>query len=282
MNEAALAMTGELATAIAANTNTDTRSLPARTSHLKEMGRSPAHCRNAMLNDREASLSMRIGSGAHSLILGGPDVLLCPTKQRRGKEYDLWRKGQPADAIVLLPKEYKKAHGIAAAVRANRLACQVLFAPGTVYEGTIFWERNGRARRSTPDARTLSHLADLKTCRSAEPEKFRWDAIKLGYHIQMGDYAEAMKVKNGFAPKDVYIVAVEQNAPHVCTVHRLTTGALERGLNKADEWLGKLIECEASGIWPGYADQILDFDVPIDPVDLEWGDEDDNDDKEAA
>lgn len=276
---AALAATCELAAVIAANDRPDPRSLPVRFSHLKEMGRSAAHCFHAMQFDKEPTLAMRMGSGVHSLILGGPPVLCCPTKQRRGKEYDAWFVLQEPNSIVLSKKDYDRAHRIAESVRGNRLANQVLFAPGTVYEETIFWEQNGRARRSTPDARSKRHLVDLKSCRSAEPEKFRWDAIRMGYHVQLADYAQAMTAQNGYAPRDVYVVAVEQHAPHLCTVHRLTPGALERGAKQASEWLAKLIECEQAGVWPGYVDTIQDFDVPLDiETDLVW--DDDNSDEE--
>jgi hypothetical protein len=276
VTDAALAQTGELAAMVAAN-DADTRDLPVRTSHLKQMGRSAAHCRHSMLSNWEQTLSQRLGTGTHSLLLGGPPVLLCPTKQRKGKDYTDWLKLQVPGAIVLTKKEYGKAHRMAASVRENKLAAQVLFAPGTIYEETIFWEQKGRKRRSTPDARTTSHLTDLKTTRDASPEKFLWEVVRYGYHVQCGDYSDAMKSVNGYAPKDVYVVAVENKEPHLCTVHRMTTGTLERGSKQAGVWLDKVIECERTGIWAGYADTILDLDIPPDPVDLIWDDEDSND-----
>ena len=272
MTDAALALTAELRDELE-QSSSDTTRLPARFSHLKAMGRSAAHCRDAMLNDYEPTLAMRLGLGTHSLLLGGPPVLLCPTKQRKGKDYTAWLEKQTPGAIVLTSKEYDRAHRMNEAVRNNAQAVQVLFQPGTIYENTILWEQNGRARRSTPDARTKRHLVDLKTARDAEPERFRWDAIRNGYNIQLADYAEAMKAEQGYPPRDVYIVAVESKRPYLCTVHRLTTGALERGAKQAATWLAQLIECEQTGKWPGYADSILDFDVPIDPVDLVWDDE---------
>ena len=273
-------MTAQLRDELAANDQKASALTPIRNSHLKAMGRSAAHCHHAMQFDMEPTLAMRLGKGTHSLILGGPSVLLCPTKQRKGKDYDAWRKEQPEDAIVLTAKEYRKAHAMADAVRANPLASKVLFAPGTIYEDTILWEQNGRARRCTPDARTERHLVDLKSCRDATPERFRWDAIKMGYHVQMADYAQAMAAQNGQPPRDVYIVAVESSGAHQCSVHRLTPGALERGLKQANEWMAQLLECERSGVWPGYSDVIVDFDVPLDvDVDLDWGDDDDSDDE---
>lgn len=281
MNAATHAETGVLRDELAANDQIDPRTMPVRFSHLKAFGRSAAHARHAMQFDMEQTLAMRLGKGVHSLILGGPVVLLCPTKQRKGKDYDAWRKDQPADAIVLTTKEHKRAHAMAASVKANKLASQVIYAPESIYEETIFWEQNGRKRRSTPDVRSYRHLVELKTGRDAEPEKFRWEAIKMGYHGQLADYSAAMTAQNGQPPRDVYIVAVESTGAHECSVHRLTPGALERGAAMVAGWMTQLVECERSGVWPGYSTTIMDFDVPLDvDVDLKWDDEDETDGNE--
>jgi hypothetical protein len=283
VNEPALSMTGELRDELAANDQIDPRDMPVRFSHLKAFGRSAAHARHAMQFDMEPTLAMRLGKGVHSLILGGPVVLLCPTKQRKGKDYNEWRKEQPSDAIVLTAKEFKKSHAMAASVRANKLASQVIYAPESIYEETIFWEQDGRQRRCTPDVRSYRHLVELKSGRDAEPERFRWDAIKMAYHGQLADYSAAMKWQNGQPPRDVYIVAVESSGAHECSVHRLTPGALERGAKLVAGWMAQLIECEQTGIWPGYSSTIVDFDVPLDvDADLKWDDEDDDNQEEES
>jgi hypothetical protein len=63
-------------------------------------------------------------------------------------------------------------------------------------------------------------------------------------------------------------------------VHQLTLRALEAGGRLMTDWVDRIIECERSGVWPGYSASPVDLDVPFDvDVDLEWGDED-SDDKE--
>lgn len=276
MNVAAEQMTAELAAELASNAYRapDSRTIELRNSHLKAMGRSPAHCHHAMQFDSEPTLARRVGSGVHSLLLGGPAVVGWKGKQRRGKDFDSWRAEQSDDAIVLLERDRRRAVAIASAIRSHPIAERVLFQPDMVYEETIRWEWLGRARRCTPDARSKSHLVELKSCRTAEPEKFRWDAMRMGYHAQLADYCAAIEAQNGYAPKDVYIVAVEQLPPHAVVVQRLTAKALEQGAKLVRGWMERFLVCEESNAWPGYTECVVDFDVPDDDLELTYADDD--------
>ncbi|MBA2683778.1 MAG: PD-(D/E)XK nuclease-like domain-containing protein [Gemmatimonadaceae bacterium] len=261
MNTEALERTGELQAMLRDSSNEDTREHPLRNSHLKAMGRSPLHCRHAILCDTEPTLAMRVGSGVHSLLLGGPPLACYPGKVRRGREYDAFCESQPDNAIVMTSADYDRSHRIAESVRRDPLAMDVLYRPGSVYEQTILWEQNGRARRCTPDVRSDTHLAELKSTRNAAPEKFRWDAIRMGYHGQLADYANAIHATTGTYPKDVFIVAVEQLPPFGVSVHRLTTRALDMGERMVRAWLELLLVCEETGLWPGYSQSVIEFDV---------------------
>jgi hypothetical protein len=251
-------MSAELAQALAARPYpTDVR---LRVSTLKAMGRSPAHCLHAMRSPFEQTLPMRLGEGAHSLLLGGKAIATFTGKVRRGKEYDAFRD-EHADDLILNEQEAETAHAIADAVKADPIARRVLYQPGMVYERTIEWEWQDRPFRCTPDARGPFHLVDLKTTRDAEPEAFQRQAIKLGYHAQMALYALAIEQTTGVRPRDVYIVAVESKAPHAVTVLELTPRALEAGERLCRQWLDRFKACEASGEWPGYTSSIVTFDV---------------------
>ncbi len=278
MNDAALALSADLRDELAAN---DPHEL--RFSYARAMSRSAAHARYAMQHDWEPTLAMKLGTAAHSLLLGGQRLAVYPGKTRRGKEWEAF-KAENLDALIVSVGEMKRAEGIAASVRADPVASRVLFPPDLKmqYEQTIHWSFRGRLFRSTPDARSHRHLVDLKTTRDASLERFAWDAIKSGYHAQLAGYAKAMEAENGVAPDSVYIVAVESRAPYLCSVHKLTPRALEKGLRLMTEWVDQIIACETSGIWQGYANAPVDLDVPLDvDTDLDWGDEDSNDtDKE--
>jgi hypothetical protein len=261
MEPEALELTDDLAAMMRDNSNESTREHPLRNSHLKAMQRSPLHARHAILCDSEPTLAMRVGSGVHSLLLGGAPLALYPGKVRRGKEYDAFVAAQPDDAIIMNRADYDRSHRIADAVRRDPLAVDVLFRPGSLYEKTIYWEQNGRARRCTPDVRSASHLVELKSTRNAAPEKFRWDAIRMCYHAQLADYRNAMHASAGAFPDDVYIVAVEQLAPFGVSVHRLTDRAIDMGDRMVRAWLEQFIACETAGTFPSYSQSVVEFDV---------------------
>lgn len=265
-------MTAELAKMLA------DRPYPAdvrlRCSTLKAIGRSPLHCLHALRTPYEPSLAMRIGTGAHTLLLGGPKIAVFTGKVRRGKDWDDF-KDEHQDDLILNEQEALTAEAINEAVRANPIAARVLYQPGMVYEQTIEWDWQGKPFRCTPDARSHRHLVDLKTTRDAEPEAFLRQAINLGYHAQLALYGLAMESATGRKPRDSYIVAVENKPPHAVTVLELTPRAIEQGEKLCRTWLDRFKQCEAAGNWPGYAESVVPFDV-VDGVmdELIWDDED--------
>ena len=263
-------MTGELAQSLDA---TDTRDIELRHSHLKAIARSPAHCRHAMVSGwDEPTLSKRLGSGVHSLLLGGPAVIRCPHKSNTNayKEFAAKHVGD----LLLSPAIYEKTHRIADALRADERASRLLLAPDAIREQTIRWEWMGRKRRTTPDIRNFSFLAEVKTTRNAAPDKFRWDVLRFGYHAQLADQALAIETDTGHRPREVFCLAIETAPPFVPVVYRLTPNDLEMGARLNASWMERFQLCEATGHWPGYAEAVMDLDLPSDDDRLVFADDD--------
>jgi hypothetical protein len=263
MNAAALAASAELAESLAAPI--DPREVLVRISSLKEMERSPLHYWQACQDDRDETLSMRLGAGAHALLFGKPVVLWDqPAKNgkggkapRNGGEWDKFVKDHPG-ATILNATEMAEAKAMVDGVRRNPLAMRVL--ADTVQEETIHWTYANRACRSTPDARSRLHVVEFKTCQSSEPSKFLKDAFWRRYHAQLAFYTDAM-IAAGDDPMEAYIIAVENSAPYATSVLRLTDRALEHGRALYRQWFERLLECEAKNEWPSYSSDVLSFDV---------------------
>jgi hypothetical protein len=270
MTGEALAQTRELAALLAAVT--DPRTIPARFSTLKAAGISGAHYLHACQWSGDETLAMRIGSGAHGLLLGQP-VVEYPGKTRHGKQWDAF-KSEHVASTILTGREMSRASAIADAVRGNPIAHQVVLEANAVHEQTIEWEWLGRRCRSTPDVRGVLSIADLKTTKCAEPGKFARDAMYRGYHAQLAFYRLACEYAGHGRARRVYVVAVESQPPYAVTVLQLTERALEQGERLCRSWMERLLGFEAANAYPGYLESIGEFDVPDDDeVGLVFGDE---------
>lgn len=229
---------------------------PVRFSHLKRMGQSPAHYAAGI---EPSSSSIDVGSAIDALLLGGAQPLTFPGKVRRGKEWDAWSAAQDPDAVIITAKEMSAATGMAKAVRQHKEASRLLEG---VRKETLLWDHNGRSCRGTPDVRGETFLTDLKTGETSDPRRFPWKVRNFAYHAQLAWYRDGMKRSGMAAPDNIYIVAVEQAAPYVVTVFRLSDHILELGDRLWRTWFEHLRLCEESGRFPGYSDSTVELDLP--------------------
>jgi len=250
----------------------DPRSLPCRYSALKQFAVSPLHYWHAMQDQYEETLSMRLGSGCHAMLFGTPYVVW-EGKTRNGKAWDAF-KAIYAGTLILSRSEERKARAMCDALRRSELAMSVLFGPGMVHEQRIDWTWNGRAYRSTPDAAPTKRgpLGDLKCLRSARPEDVMWQSKKAHYHAQAALYEKALATK-GVEVTGSYLVVVENKAPHPVTVLRFTPAALEQGERSLVLWDEQRRACESANEFPGYAQSVVDLDLPGEGDELVFGDD---------
>lgn len=249
---------------------------PVRISHLKQMGRSPAHWKGA--EDSE-TYAMERGGALHSVLLGGKPVTFYPGPVRRGKEYDAFAKAH-AGEIILTAGDYHKVTMMATSVRANPHAMNVLLGR---HEVEVDWSFLGRACQSHvdvigPDGRWVT---ELKSTNDASLNRSQWQALRMGWYTQLAFYDEAIRRANLGAPEAHYIVMVEQAPPYVVAVRRVTPRALLEGTKAWRLWFERLLACEAADHWPGYCEEIEAMDWPVEE-DLDLVFPDAADDQEAA
>jgi hypothetical protein len=283
----------------------DPRTLPARIHNLKAAGLSGAHALFSFQpqGDTTETLARRLGSATHALLFGKPieiydepsdasikrrDKAMAQHKplppltkaQRKG---DQWKRFQAAHVgkLIVAPGELVKAQRIVDAIHGCAIAERLLFGPGMVYEAPIIWAESGRARQSTPDARGPSHNVELKTTRCAAPMVFARDAERMAYHAQLADQRAAIAYeRQGRAPRESYIVAVENVPPYVVQVYEVPTTLLEKGDQLRTMWLERLAVYEASDMWGGYSPRIETLAFPERQqqafADPSWAEGDDN------
>ena len=238
--------------------------LEIRFSHLKLAGtKSPAHLR-ALLDgaEEDPTYAMERGSATHAILFGTSRVTSYPGAVRRGKEWEAFEK-ENADAIILTRNDHEKALRMADALRKHAGAMDILAGQ---LETTLRWTDCGIRRRCTPDAVVPgSHAAELKTCATADPARFTWQAIRYGYHAQLADQLAGIRTVGTLGTvTDAYIVAIEATEPHPITILKLTPRALEQGAKLARLWFERVATCLATEQWPPYAQDVVELNVPDD------------------
>lgn len=221
-----------------------------RFSTLKNMADSAAHYKHALDNPIVPSRPMRIGKAVHSLLLGGDLVVSSGTDTRRGKQF---QEDAPGTLLLSLP-EFEQASDIAASVRANNLAMDYLAGQ---HEVEIDFEANGVDCRCHVDVLHDARVVELKITASTEPSELSRHAQRSYWHAQLAWYRRAA----GDPMRSLYIVAVEPTPPYVCTVLRVPESIAAAGDKSCNEWLDKLIECEKSGVYPGYTDGVFEMEA---------------------
>jgi hypothetical protein len=246
-----------------------------RSTLLKCVARSPAHAKafiDGGMNDE--TLSMRLGTGGHALLFGTPPVVVF-YGTRRGKVWDEFQ-AENEGSVILNEREHGIATAMARAIQTHPDADRLLFSPGTQHEVLVEWMVGGRRCTGRLDSLGPQAIGDLKCVQDASPNRFPWQARKMGYHMQLAWYRDGVELA-GLGERDCYLIAVENSAPHNVQVYRMTDADMDLGRATYNALLDRLLECEAADYWPGYADGILPLNVLGLPME-----EDDDEESEAA
>lgn len=255
-----------------------TADLHVRFSNLKHMALSPAHYLSACESGFEETISMKLGSGTHAMLLGKPWCVFTG-KVRNGKAWDAF-EAEHADKCILNQREADEAQRMVDSVLRN--ADAVLLLHGLTYEHALHFrnELQGRLCRATPDGYNDSRVVELKSTRSAHPERFMRDAFFRYYHAQLAWYLDALRASwtigelgralCGSGPTEAFIVAVENKAPYAVQCFELTPRLLEQGRAQCRGWLERVVQCERANVWPAYCESIVKFDgIDAEPLALQ-------------
>lgn len=233
---------------------TDTRSIPLRSYVLTKMD-CPLIARAALLEDQEdPTEAENKGTTTHAILFNTQTVVVYPGARRAGKEWEAFEAEHDGCRIVL-KSEYELAARMSDSVRRHPVARQ--FLEGTQHEQTRLFNLDGRLCRATPDIVREGHfIADLKTGRSANPRRFRYNARDYYYDASMAWYRRSANAS------DAFIICVEKTKPYPVTVFKLNARTLAQGDAYNAEAFARFRACEESGVWPEYADGIAELDIP--------------------
>ena len=163
-------------------------------------------------------------------------------------------------AAVVTPTEYDAARRVADAVLGHSGARDLIeHAQRETYRE---WSYLGRDCAGTLDIRGADYLCELKQTRCSEPSRFARDAIWRAYHAQLAWYLHA--IDDAPWTPDVFVIAVESEAPHVVTVFEVPSETLLAGEQMVRGWMERLAVCEASNEWPGYVQSTVPLRIESD------------------
>jgi hypothetical protein len=236
---------------------------------LEEFGGSPATFKWERDNPaNETPAAFAIGKAVHAEVLGVgaraiayPENLLASNGAASTKAAKEW-----ADEIRAQGDEPVKAEALAPikamadAVRAHPTAAALLTA-SHLREVSVFADVDGLPTRCRFDALSDEtpqgiFALDLKTTAGqADKASFRSEAMKYGYFVQQEFYRDTYRASEGEEINFVFIV-VEKKPPHLVAVHQLDVEFQRMGKTLAREARRIYKECTASGVWPGYPEDV--------------------------
>lgn len=235
------------------------RALPGLAiTRIKELARSPLHYRYRLEHPKH-SPSLTLGSAAHVAVL---------EPERFERDYAVWgeepeqkvRQGSVWEAFadehrkqtIITVKEAAAARAIRDAVRSAPAAMRYLEKGDP--EVTLEWIYEATACKGRVDWLTRDEgfpvLVGLKTARDCGHRMFAVQAARLLYFCQWSFYRDGYHAITGRGAKVVEIV-VENTPPHDVAVYVVPSDVIEEGRNVYRDLIAKLLECEASGRWPG-------------------------------
>ena len=160
-------------------------------------------------------------------------------------------EAENAGRICLKEEAFEAAEKMVAAVRDQISQWLNAFA---MIEHAIFWTDpiTGLRCKCRPDFLVISeHIKlciDIKSTGDASPEEFEKIIANLGYWMQDSHYCEGIEAKFG-GEAEFILVAVENEWPHECAIHRIDPINREQGREKRWEALAGIAECHQTGDW---------------------------------
>lgn len=104
-------------------------------------------------------------------------------------------------------------------------------------------------------------IPDLKTCRSAHPDKFEKAIENLHYHIRAAYYLDNAELAG--LKKDTFVfICVETAPPFLVACYQLCDEAVEFGRRLYQGDIQLYRNCVESGRWPGYHQGIREIGLP--------------------
>ena len=245
-------------------------------SWIDKAAKSPLHLRHYLdAPPMEPTPAMVLGSLTHTRTLEPDKTFLefavAPKVDRRTKA----GKAEHAEFLemsegktVVTEEQFHLASAMARSVKSHPVARGLL--TNGIAESSVVWhdKLSGLLCKCRPDYMHATDTAlgttviDLKTTKDASPRAFAKAIANFRYHVQSAFYLDGVSAATGVDMDAFLFVAVENEPPHAVAVYAADDMMVEIGRDEYRRDLAVIAECQASGQWPGYADEITELSLP--------------------
>jgi exodeoxyribonuclease VIII len=222
--------------------------------------KTPAHYFESLNSERKENGALRFGTALHCKILE-PDSfdslyiamgeINRTTKAGKSAYAELEETGKTIltdielETIIGISKSIEKVPGLSGILTYG------------IKELSVFTED----RKCRLDCYNGKFIFDLKTCIDASPHGFSKQIYNYGYHIQAAWYLDTCALA-GLDVNAFILIAIEKTAPYAVGIYQIGEESLKLGRYQYQKALEKFKECEVSGKWPGYSQNIETINVP--------------------
>lgn len=240
-------------------------------SRLSKIKRSPAHLLQERLNPSPSTDAMILGEAIHYAILE-PDAFMSryaampkvDGRTKEGKAFKAAFEENNRGKSIISHDDYAKCLAISDAVAGHSKAWALLERADMREVSGFFNDRlTGLYCKLRADAvcSSIGTMFDIKSTQDASRPEFERSIFKYGYHRQGAHYIDGMAVL-GHKIDHYAIIAVEKEAPFCVAVYRLQNDIIDLGRKENIQLMDLWKQCEESGEWPGYPEQITDIGIP--------------------
>lgn len=249
-------------------------------SQLSAFKKSPAHWLHYIMQPKERTDAMLLGSVAHCLALEkdqlekkflvyNPIERPEPDMNFNSKKNKEWRNAFYEKAkdtkLELVDKDmFENAVNMVAALYSDSEAKKFLAGEK---EARLEWEFLGFKFLGIRDITSEEYIVDLKFVQNADPRAFQNYLFREGIYRQGGMYLDGeMKGQfTGEPHKRMIFIAVENSAPYGVSVHELDFEVINAGVNEYRRLSEQLRTCIENEHFPSYQfrSMVGTFDVTL-------------------
>lgn len=234
-------------------------------SMLKPHAVSPRHAKWKAGEDQDTA-ALSLGRVVHTAMLEpdrfASEYAVAPKVDRRtkaGKQRWAEFQAESEGRIVVTAEEHRLACVISTqAYRVPHIADLLAVDEGEREVTVVQTEpEHGLLCKARPDIvrRWDNRLAivDVKTTSAQNllPHTLSRDIHRFGYHIQAAWYMDLWAMATGESPDAFVLLFCQTNNDMDVAAYELDEDSIEQGRREARRYLKRIVECRASGSWPG-------------------------------